>query len=105
MKATDRSWVDVRGVRVAVPVCGGGSLRDRLRHSDALARFAARVGLNGYPGAGLYPPTTWVLDPLRGRPGWKRLRVRLLGGRPLPECLYRVRRDVGRGGKKSTRRT
>ena len=93
MKSTERTWLDSRGKMIAVPLADGEDLRSRLNHSDRLARFAMRVQVNNYPGAGLYPPSTWMIDPLTGNRG-RKLRVRLLnaaGIHGVPNSLYRVR--------------
>jgi hypothetical protein len=92
---TCRDWAACRTRKlVAHPRPDGDTLRDRLKYSDRLARFSARVGINGVSGASEYPPSVWMIDPLRGQRG-RALRLRLLRMRGdmtgVPSCLYRVR--------------
>lgn len=94
-KSTELTWRDSRGKMIAVPRPTHSGFRGRVELSDRLARFCVRVGVTNYLGmSGPTPPSTWVVDPLRGRPNWKRLRVRLAnvanGGR-LPNGLFVAR--------------
>ena len=93
-KSTELTWRDTRGQMVAVPTTNRVGFRGQIELSQRLARFSARVGINNYLGADCYPPSVWVIDPLRGRPNWKRLRVRLANiatGGHLPSGLFVTR--------------